>query len=830
MQDTQAQVALARQLMPYVPRWLVEVLSNNTVEPGYAHTLEATVFYADLSGFTPLTEALSERGPQGVEALNQILNTVFGTIVETLHAFDGDVVEFSGDAITAFWPQVDRNTVLQAVGAAQVIQVAMQRFNPINTPAGDLPLMLRMGIGVGQTTLLIVGNDQQCYCVLSGTALLEATTAEGLAHENQIVLSENARATLEKTVAYSAEGMMEKMLETIPPRPPKPLPFTLPERLKPFIPHLLVERLQQGQGAFLADFRHAVALLFVSFTADTSAEVQTYVSAALTCIAQHGGYLSEVEIGNKGNVLVVLFGAPLSLGDNGPRAAACALELAKLPGTQAVGGSTGPVLSGVIGGRNRRQYTVAGTEVILSARLMMAAHNASHRPAVLLSNRIVKQTQRRFAYGDIQWLQVKGRTEPVAACYLLGPATHSLNGTAYLGDMPLIGRAYELNQIKTAVERARNGQGQVLLISGEMGIGKSRLSAMLLHEWQTLRGHAYGAVAQPATQTLPYVPWASILRALLGIKTKDATMADQLVVVFKANAPRWLPRLPLLKEVIGVNLPDTPQTMHLTPAQWLQGEHYFTCELLRAHAQAQPLLLILEDLQWMDAASWGLTLTLAQMLHTWPVLLCLTHRPQAAITLPDYAKLSAMAHSVTLPLAPLSPEELRLFIRTRLGIEQVSSELFSLVQTNTQGHPYFTEELLNALNDQELLTLHDGIASLDPKGRPLRLPDTIRGAIQTQLDDLDEATRFTLKIASVIGQRIPYTLLQHVHPMHPADDDLKAQLNTLIERKILRLESPTNPPVYTFCNAIMQEVIYSTLAFAQRRVLHGSIEELTARD
>lgn len=824
MDTTDAETRIAQQLSAYVPRWLLKMLAQRPIEPGFTWTLDSTVLYADLSGFTPLTEALSARGPQGVEALNQILNTVFSTLVETIHAFEGDIIEFSGDALTAFWPQIDRNTLLQAVGAAQAIQVTMQRYNLITTPAGELPLAIRMGIGMGPTTLLVVGTPQQRYFVLSGAALDEATAAKQQAQHNQITLSETVRQTLEKKVTYSDQGALEKMLETIPPRRPQPRALPQINRLTPFVPSILVSRIEQGQTAFITDFRHATVPLFISFAADDPPAVQEYVVAALRIINNHGGHLSEVEIGDKGNVLVALFGAPLSAGDNPERAAACALELASLPATRAIGGAMGPVLSGVIGSPNRHQYTAAGFEVTLSARLMEIAMQAPNHPAIMMSARIANQTRPRFEYGEGRRLSIKGKNEPVPVYRLLNRIENWF--TYYPAQKALIGRQQEMAQAQAVMNRVCEGAGQVLLISGEAGIGKSRIATEIFREWITRGGRAYGGEALLTTQGAPYHAWREIILGLLELSADQALEPAALEAAVAALAPDLAPQTPLLAEVLGAPLPNTAFTPAIPPQQQQAAIHGLIAALLKAYAAAYPLLLILEDAQWLDRPSYRLALATAQALTSAPILLCLVHRPLPPTFLESYRQLLKLPHCTMLHISTLTPEETAALVQAHLGGACPPEALLQMVQANAQGHPYFVEEILNTLLDQNLLRKIDAdTVVFHAEDQKSRLPDTVQGTIQTRLDSLDEPTRLTLKVASVIGPTFPYTLLQTIHPMTPSDAELQAQLATLVKRQLLTVEASAPELTYAFKSVITQEVTYTTLAFTQRRMLHWAIAE-----
>ncbi len=809
---------MSHPLTAYVPYWLLTRLAQGAVIPGHAEPVEAVVLYADIAGFTSLTEALAQQGAEGVEVLSQTVADVFGILVETVYAHGGDVARFFGDAIMAFWPLADADdegqratAVAAAVAAAQEIQGALRRFERLDTPAGPVVLSMRVGIGLGPALAMVVGTAAQQRFVLAGQALAFAIVAEKEARRGQVMLHPSARRARGDAARAGSPPLVRSPLD-IP-----------PERLRPFVHPALIERIEATQAAFLADFRHGVVPLFVSFDADTAAAIQRYVVQAMDVVNRHGGYLAEVDLGDKGNVLAILFGVPLAQGDHGARAAACALDLSRLPATRAVGATSGTLFAGVVGSERRCQYTAFGDEMNLACRLMEAGDAADSRPPILVSARLRRQAGDRFLYGERREVEIKGKSKPVAVFPLLGRAAAGKDWPAlWLGRGALVGRQRELAWLDGQMDAVFGGQSCLVTLVGEAGVGKSRLLGELLRRWVERGGAAYVGAALASTQHSPYFAWGELLRAFFGLRAAENDPARVQVAVTAVN-PDFVARMPLLSDVMGLGLPDTDLTRHFDAHLRQQSTQSLVTDLIHHRAARQPLLLALEDAHWLDQLSWEMALAVARASRNLPLLLVLVHRPLDEPYPEAYRAMIGLPHHNALSLGELEAAEGVALACARLGVDALPAALSDLILEKTHGHPFFIEELLLTLIEQGSIQVEQGgvIVRADLQG--VALPDTVQGVVQARIDRLDERTRLTLMVASVIGRTFPYRILRDVHPVPTADDSLREQLDRLGRLDITLLESAEPELLYGFKHAVTHEVAYGTLLFAQRRRLHAAV-------
>ncbi|MEO5964049.1 MAG: adenylate/guanylate cyclase domain-containing protein, partial [Candidatus Limnocylindrales bacterium] len=357
--------------------------------------VRGSALFADISGFTPLTEALArELGPQrGAEELTANIGRVFHAVISELDAFDGNVIYFAGDAITCW---IDDDDGSRACAAAIGMQEAIERTGTIRTPGGnEVRLAMKVAIAVGEARRFVVGDpDVQLIDVLAGRLMDVLAEAEHHALKGEIVLDASAiealdvRVTIRELRTDEASGrtiaVLGSLLVDVEPEPgfqPDPLPEDL---VRSWLLPAVYERLRTGRGEFLAELRPAIPVFLrfsgIDYDNDPEAihKLDEFVRSAQRVLSGFGGNLLQLTLGDKGAYLYGVFGSPLAHEDDAARAAAAALELRDLEKTTAareiqVGMTHGRLRSGTYGHEMRRTFVCLGDAVNLAARLMSAA-------------------------------------------------------------------------------------------------------------------------------------------------------------------------------------------------------------------------------------------------------------------------------------------------------------------------------------------------------------------------------------------------------------------------------------------------------------------------
>ncbi|HZD67924.1 MAG TPA: adenylate/guanylate cyclase domain-containing protein, partial [Actinomycetes bacterium] len=371
----------------FLPDYVVRLLADRPRVVPLVQRADGVVLFADIVGFTPMSAALADAGPEGTEELSEILNGFFARMIDLVTSYGGAVAKFAGDALTALFPfeSTTRDTARRAVGCALDMQAATRGFQVMTTRAGTFPLAMRAGLGAGRVLAAVVGDPViRLEHVLAGEAVDRAVAAERRAASGQ-VMAHAALLEDDHGIEVAGESGTPAMVTRLsgrvrrtPRRPPR-IAVTDENGLAAFLHPTIAERIDRGHGG-LVDEHRTVTVVFVGFPDlvddDPGAvdRLQRYVAAAVRLIDRWGGHLRQVDLGDKGSVLLVVFGAPVRLEDHEERAVRCCVELLRLPGGPfRAGMTTGRAWCGEVGSDARREYAIVGDPVNLAARLMEMA-------------------------------------------------------------------------------------------------------------------------------------------------------------------------------------------------------------------------------------------------------------------------------------------------------------------------------------------------------------------------------------------------------------------------------------------------------------------------
>ncbi len=832
-------------LLPYLAQDRRRALAQGVELPERA---EGAALFADLSGFTALTEALAraQGSRRGAEAVTRQINQVYGELIRIVEDWCGSVVGFAGDAITCWFDEADGPACARAAACALAMQGAMRAAATVPVRRGvSVTLALKVAVACGPTRRWAVGDGQaQRFDVLAGATLMRAAALEQLSHPGEVLLEAAAAAQLGDAARLGErrrgpDGLEAVLLDQfdIKDMPgPWPTPADAPpEALRPWLLPAVFARDQAGLGAFLTELRPAVPL-FARFAGidydrdpDARARLDTLVRAAQQTLARYDGTLLQITIGDKGSSLYGLFGAPVAHEDDATRAVLAALDLQRhaerhgLPPLQ-IGLGQGALLVGAVGGPTRQTYTAIGDAVNLAARLMEQAAPGE----TLIGAQVRRAVAGRFALQPRPPLALKGRAapEPVFVARRLGKraAARLIEPCAAL---PLIGRGRELDLIEAALEQTLAGRGQVVGVEAEAGMGKSRLVAEAVRLAQARGLTVYGAACHATGTNTPYLVWGPIWQDLLDLPPEASPSARQEILAQHVAllAPERRAALPLLGPLLELSLPDNAFTRPLDPRDRQAAMHALLRDMLTATARAAAaagggLLLVIEDLHWIDAVSHELLVDLARSIGDLPVLLLLASRPPepAHTALPSAGLLP---YTAVIRLGQLEDADVSQLIAAgmaRLGLEDADppTALVEALSARAQGNPFYLEELLNYLHDHRI----------DPRDpatlAALELPDSLHRLVLSRLDQLSATQQATIRAASVIGRRFLAAWLAGAF-RELAGANLPADLSALVRADLTAQDAPEPESAYMFKHVVTQEVAYSSLSAGARTQLHKQV-------
>lgn len=828
-------------LSAYLPIDRAHALARGTELPSHA---QGALLFADVSGFTPLTEALSRQfGPRrGAEELTRHLNRVCDALISEVHRQGGSVIGFSGDAMTCWF--AEKSSSLAAIVCALAMQKAMQTFAQVPLLSGNpIRLSMKVVVATGPARRFVVGDPQiQRLDLMAGATQARLAAGEHLAQPRDVLGDEATVAALENRVDVvewrtdPATGQLFALIGGLPTtqfahaEAARPVALT-DEQVRPWLLPIIYERLRSGQGEFITELRLGVALFVrfegIDYDGDDAAgeKLDLFIRWVQAVLAKYDGLVLQVSTGDKGGYLHAVFGAPIAHEDDARRAVSAALELQALPPELQfmrplpMGITFGGMRAGAYGGLTRRTYDVMGDDVNLAARLMQAATPGE----VLVSDALRQAASDGFAWESLLPLLVKGKSAPVAVYRLLGQlARHAPRPASRAGLGNLVGRKEEREQMADRLAALLRGESRLCVVEGEAGIGKSRLVADLLAGAEQVAMRHISGAGDAIEKSTPYHAWRAVFTDLLAWDSLPVDPDARRGHLLTRLPPALQERAPLLNVVLPLEWPDNELTGQMTGE--VRADN--TRELLLALLQPfTPLLLVLDDAHWLDSASWALALAVSQRVN--PLLFVVVTRPFPQPWPDDYARLRAQPELLWLPLSTLPPDDIVALICQRLGIAALPDPVAALIRDKAEGHPFYSEELAYALRDSGVLTIENGECRIAPgvDFQTVTVPDTVEGVITSRIDRLAPSQQLTLKVASVIGRVFTFRLLRDVHPVAADKSQLVAYLAALQELDLTSLDMPDPNLAYIFKHIITQEVTYNLMTFAQRRDLHYAVGE-----
>jgi class 3 adenylate cyclase/tetratricopeptide (TPR) repeat protein len=796
--------------------------------------LTAAVLFADISGFTALTERLAQTGRGGVEELTELLNGCFGELVRLVTDYGGDVVKFAGDALVALWPADEGLPGVTAQAAR--CGLAMQRALHAGELAAGTQLSVRIGIGAGQVSAAHLGGELNRWeFVVGGPAISQTCTVEHLARPGDVVLSPEALDQVrdicagEQLPAGTGQAVALRVTTVQPlalARPPSSAAArqVAGAALRGYVPGAILARLDAGQSAWLSELRH-LSVLFLGLPdlddikPGTLRRANDLVCAVQEELYEYEGSVNKLGVDDKGATMVAAFGLPPVAHEDDPvRAVRAALgiqaQLRRLGVRYAIGVATGRAFCGSVGSDLRREYTMIGRVGNLAARLMQTA------PDDVVCDGATRQVaEAKLAFEALPPRRVKGVAEPVAVFRPGGERR------ARARSRSLVGRTHERGLLSERLAALRDGQGGTLLIEGEAGIGKSRLLDDLVEQAAGQRVRTLVGAADAIRSTTPYHAWRPVFESLLDLTDVSGPEARRGRVLDWLRGRPDLERLaPLLGDVLPLDLPPDELIGQLQGQVRADNTRRLLIGALGAASEEQPLLIVIEDAHWCDSSSWALAWLVSQRASA--ILLVLALRPPAE-PVPEYERLRQAPDAQHLRLDPLPPDDVAALVQQRLGVTSVPQPVADLIGEHAGGNPFFSEELAYALRDTGAITVANGSCRIAPGAdlEALSLPETVQGVVLTRIDRLAPPQQLTLKVASVIGRSFAYRLLRDVHPIAADRPALPDQLDSLRRRSLVLLEAPEPQLAWMFKHVITRDVAYDLMLHAQRQPLHRAIAE-----
>ncbi len=613
--------------------------------------------------------------------------------------------------------------------------------------------------------------------------------------------------------------------------------FASPEA---YTPRHLAEKILTSKSALEGE-RKQVTVLFadlkgsLELLADRDPEearklLDPVLEHMMEAVHRYEGTVNQVM----GDGIMALFGAPLAHEDHAVRACYAALamqegirkyteEMRRAHGIEVqirVGLNSGEVVVRAIGSDLHMDYTAVGQTTHLAARMEQLAPPGSIR----LTGETLQLAEGFVQVKPLGPIPVKGLAAPVEVYEVLGAGTarSRLQATAARGLTRFVGRDAELDVLRQALERARPGHGQVVALVGEPGVGKSRLVWEFTHSHRTQGWLILESSSVSYGKATPYLPVIDLLKGYFQLAAGDDArrirerVTGKLLTLDEALKPT----LPAFLALLDVPVEDTAWQA-LDPPQRRQRTLEACKRLLLRESQVQPLLLVFEDLHWIDSETQALLDSLVESLPTARTLLLVNYRPEYQH---GWGSKTYYAQLRIDPLPPASAEEL---LEALLGTDGNLQALKQLLVARTQGNPFFLEESVRTLVEIKALLGGRGAYRLAQALPSIQVPATVQAVLAARIDRLPPGEKRLLQAAAVIGEDIPFALLQAI--AEGPEEGLRRGLAHLQAAEFL-YEARLFPDLeYTFKHGLTYQVAYGSLLQERRRALHGRILEAIER-
>lgn len=578
--------------------------------------------------------------------------------------------------------------------------------------------------------------------------------------------------------------------------------------------------------ALFADLRRSMELLEELDPEEARRLMDPAVQMMMDAVHRYEGTVNHVL----GDGIMALFGAPIAHEDAPQRALYAALAIRDSVASYGeqvrresgaviqvrVGVNSGEVVVRSIGSDLRLDYSAVGHAVGLAARMESLAKPDS----ILVTEATYALSEDYFRWSPLGPIAVKGSSRPIEAYEPLGPSEVKtrLQAGARRGLTPFVGRVREMNHLKETLEAAKRGQGQVVAVVGEPAVGKSRLFYELTHSQRTLGCLVVESGSVSYGKATAYLPVIDLLRAYFQIENlDDARKIREKVTGKLLNLdPALGATLPAFLGLLDVPV-EEPAWQALDPSQRRQRTLNAIKRLLLRESHVQPLLLVFEDLHWIDGETQALLDSLVEGLPTARILLLVNYRPEYE------HRWGSKSYYTQLRLDPLPPESARELLHGLLGDDARIEPLKLVLIERTEGNPFFLEESVRNLVETGVVAGERGAYRLTNALPDVQVPATVQAILAARIDRLPPEEKRLLQSAAVVGKDVPFALLAAI--ADESEEDLRLGLTHLQAAEFIYETSLLPDLEYTFKHALTHEVAYGSLLQERRRALHARIME-----
>ncbi len=860
-------------MIPLIPTYIIAQNKKNKKKGTFC----GTTFFVDISGFTPLTEQLMQHGTEGGGILSEILDYIFDPMVESVYNYGGIIPHFAGDAFTAIF---EGNQTAVVAFIASEIQRRFDENPSVQTPFGDFKINIRIGLSYGLVDWGIVGTHIKTF-YFKGSAIERATEAQKKAQPQQIIADKWFKEAVNHSgyTFQDIDNVFSILKNTLLNR--APFSQVLYEKLaahqedmgyhslitsdfQPFLPQL-----SHFTFHTKGEFRDVVSI-FLSFSIVSEfKDLEIVSSIVLKEFENYGGYFKEIDFSEKTGVLVGFFGAPTSYENNISRALKCTLAirdaLSNLPSAKPIqfrfGLTYGKAFTGIVGGKKRCQYAVVGDSVNLAARLMQ---NAEWGEVLVDKNMSIERSFDFFEKGNITY---KGIAHQVPTFQLV--KKHLEEKSLFSGKF--FGREAELKQLeKFSSKLLHEKKGCFTTLFGEAGIGKSRLTYELRQIMHSSEDIVWASCPTDQILKKPFNPFLYFLKQFFQQNPEKSTEENRLTFenIFNTILENLLNDLPenhtegappndysgsaqelmRIKSVLGALI-----GLGLTNSLWEQLDAKGRYDNTRAALESlfislsftNPVVIEVEDAHWLDEDSHFFLKNFCKKIQNKPIWIICSSRYDDEGAKTAVIETNFLANqgidNCEIDLNTFSKNQLSdyaLYILSQSsdsgGIARLHPKFLDILWRTTNGNPFYTEQILDYMLENELLQciVHSASSSKEwiIKDPHFKVSNSISSLLMARVDRLSTILKETVKAAAVIGREFELPVLTEVMMAHEEYIQRNGNGKKVLREQVKDAEkgqiwSAMGELRYIFKHSLLREAVYDMQLKTRLRQQHVLIAQ-----
>lgn len=786
------------------------------------------ILFADLAGFTSLTETLASIGKEGAEELTKILNSFFERMIDIILQNGGDVIRFGGDAMTIFVP----SSIEDGLKISLLLQKECLNFQKVETKSGVFSLGMKIGVSYGDMVLGIVGDEKIGFDYFAaGDPLDTAAEAEHHAQKGEIVISQKDTKCFDnsnfKIRALNENFAVVDSYKDDFATSEKEVVFdenSLPEekQLLAFLPSYVKEKALIEEQKLVGEHRRTTTL-FLRFTNVDCAKqeninkIKTIYTEIASSVKKFGGAVNKIDMGDKGSKILALFGSPFSLENHEEMGVRCALEIAengllKDCGCDIrIGMTVSNLFSAYVGSNKRREFTVMGDGINLAARLMTAKLESK----ILVCEEIFKKTKNVFEYKSYEPITVKGKTDKIN---VFSPVSIKEN---FYSTSHFVGREKE---IETAINSLSDpAQPSFVCVTGSTGMGKSDFAFKLKETLEERGDETIYTRLAPYDKEKFFTPLKNVISHCLNLTLRDGEETANLI--FEALPTQDKNYLPLFKDLFKLKIEDNTHTRSLGPKEKKDIFFAIVSRILLNSLSERQHFIFIDHLDYADPSTIEFLLFLSEDLKETKAKILFTLRDDNVENFKEI-----LEKSLQIKLPPFSKPDLESYLVKIEGFTTPTETFLNFLLQKSGGNPKFLSELVSITKTQKL-------AFIGPSGKyevdedklsTAVFPDTLQSLFLSKVESLDEEDKSIIRCASVLGTSFSLDTLSSL--TSKPTDYLIFKIKNLEQTSLIRMDTWGVRPYASFSDNLLREAVYDSLNFELRRELHTKVANFLEKE